>query len=289
MRRLGDRRQTCARREVAGQQRRDRRHAGVSSGRMSSGAGPPSASRLGSQEAVSMSALPTHALFQSTSTARPSRRQRLSLRTSKCRKDVPPISAVADAADERGEVVEEPLRRAEPEREEGLPGRRPRPASRPGRTGSRRPEARPRAAASACTDREGREDRVDAERRPTAEATSHPTDPRGRAPGRARRRPSRAAAGGRLPVERLVDAVLLAQPLRRVVEGGDLHERGPSRPRGRRRTADWTGRRARTRHARRPASHPSARRTRSMSAASGCTSPRLSMSCRGPVGSIAET
>ena len=55
---------------------------GAAAGRISSGAGPPSACRLGSQKAMSTSGCASTARFQSTSSARPSRKQRLSLRTS---------------------------------------------------------------------------------------------------------------------------------------------------------------------------------------------------------------
>ena len=51
-------------------------------GATTSGAGPSSTSRLGSQNAMSTIGLPTQAKFQSTRTARPATTQRLSLRTS---------------------------------------------------------------------------------------------------------------------------------------------------------------------------------------------------------------
>ena len=62
------------------------------------GAGPPSAARLGSQKARSHRGFPTHAQFKSISSARPSRRQRLSLRTSQCRRDAPAAVAPAVAS-----------------------------------------------------------------------------------------------------------------------------------------------------------------------------------------------
>ena len=196
---------------------------------MSSGAGPPSASRLGSQEAVSRIGLPTHALFQSTSTARPSRRQRLSLRTSKCSTCVPVDPGRGGRGRERRQVA----RRA---------------------TRASRVRARGRAAGSAATsgqpsrselalvrgghafgargrrmDRlEGGEDRVDARAVPRG---------RPRAPDRssrasAERSPSSSQPRSRgrngCPSSAVVHPALVAEPVRRVVERGDLHERRPA-------------------------------------------------------------
>ena len=93
---------------------------GVSSGRMASGAGPPSASRLGSQEAVSRARCRrTRCSSRRARLGRPADRGCRSARRSAAR-TFPRSRRVADASDERGEVGEEPLRCAEAEGEEGL-------------------------------------------------------------------------------------------------------------------------------------------------------------------------
>jgi hypothetical protein len=74
-------------------------------------------------------------------------------------------------------------------------GRPPRPATRPGRTGSRQPEARRQAVASRARPRGTRGPRR-CDRHPTAVATSRRRGLRGRAPARSRRRPTRATAAG---------------------------------------------------------------------------------------------
>ena len=67
--------------------------------------------------------------------------------------------------------------------------------------------------------------------------------------------PSEATGKERVSVQRFVHAALVAEPIRGVVEGGDLHERrAPSA--GRRRTVGSRGRRARTRDATRPVPPP---------------------------------
>src|SRR6266446_8968493 len=67
-----------------------------------SGGGPPSSSRLGSQNATSKPGFPMRAWFQSSSTARPSRMHRLSLRTSQWTSASPESGAHSEASSSTG-------------------------------------------------------------------------------------------------------------------------------------------------------------------------------------------
>ena len=195
-------------------------------GTTSSGAGPPSACRLGSQAARSNRGFPVQAKFQSTSSARPSRRHRLSLRTSMCRSASPSITAECAAVGERGEVAlrSTPLRRA---RARGTHrGRRPPRATPSGRTGS---------ASTGGISAEGSVAATSPNVRTTASTRSRShgggqwaslrssSTSTGRSPSSDQ--PSISGGEGQTPVLG-VEEVLVADPRRGVQGERDLHERG---------------------------------------------------------------
>ena len=95
----------------------------MTSGRVaaiSSGVGPCSSARLGSQKAMSKAGLPMQARFQSTSSARPSRTQRLSLRTSKWSSASPPRRFGADNSSSEGRASSSQAAEQRPRAKEGL-------------------------------------------------------------------------------------------------------------------------------------------------------------------------
>ena len=91
----------------AREQKKPATHAASSgaSGRIDSGGGPPSAARLGNQNATSRSGLASRAWFQSMTIALPSRKHRLSLRMSRWTSDSPARGAFALASMRRGSAA----------------------------------------------------------------------------------------------------------------------------------------------------------------------------------------
>ena len=249
---LRDRRQPGARAEVAGQQRRDLGQARRLVGEDLLGAGPPSACEARQ---------PGGDVQQRVADARvvPVDEQRPAVRAGRgCRSARRSAAGVVRRSRRPRTLPRAPAggRRATPAsrgRARGTAaGRRPRPATRPGRTGSRR-----RGHAGGWRGRvdgvEGREHRVDASGVPRRRPRRPERSSRTSAGAIAVVVPPEEPRQERLPVERRVARDARRGANRPCSRRPRSSRRRCSRPRVRRRSAGWTGRRARTRHARRPA------------------------------------
>ena len=288
---LRDLRQAGTGTEVAGEQRRDLRSPGVSE-----------ADVLGRRPSLGLEArepggrvqdrVAEQAWFQSTNNARPSLRQRLSLRTSKCSTCAPSIRAAADAAASAGRWVVEP-RSASRSRSRGTaPGRRPHRATSPTRTDAH-PRWGDRSGGRRMERVERGEHRVHARAVPGRRPSSARQVLEGQRRGLGRRRPTPRSRGRTgMPSSASYTQAFVAEPVGHVVEGRDLHE-APSRRSGElhHEAGGSRGRRARAPHATRPASPRGHGARRSTSSGRGSTSGRglTIVSAGSAVDSIART